>query len=358
MCASVRSRTDDVARVQGDRHRAHGGRAVGHRDDELRPAGLDREHARHLLDRGANGRRIAVEPSDDDVGPDRPLEVRRCSLGDEAADVDDADPVGEHVGLLEVLRREEDRHPQLDVEPANLLPHRGAADRVEAGRGLVEEQDLRVVDERRGEVEPAPHAARVRADSAIEGVTDVDQLGQLGDAAVGVASGQAVEQPLQPQQLGAGLARIERRLLERDADAQPNGSRVGGDVEPGDRRRAARRSDQRAQHLHRGRLAGAVGAEEPVDLAGGDVEVDPVDRGHLAVLTYERCRSNRGTHVRFPCGFGPVPVRCRPYCEVGRRHLVSSGGRIIMRTVERSVGTLGRSLSKGSDVATLCNSSL
>ena len=108
---------------------------------------------------------------------------------------------------------------------------------------------------------------------------------------------------------------------------------------------------------HRGRLAGAVGAEEPVDLAGGDVEVDTVDRGHLTVLTYERSRSNRGTHVRFPCGFGPVPVRCGPYCEVGRRHLVSSGGRIIMRTVERSVRTLGRTLSKGSDVATLCNSS-
>ena len=46
------------------------------------------------------------------------------ALGDEPAAVDDADPVGELVGLLEVLRGEEDRHAELVVEPPHLLPHR------------------------------------------------------------------------------------------------------------------------------------------------------------------------------------------------------------------------------------------
>ena len=99
-----------------------------------------------------------------------------------------------------------------------------------------------VVDERRGQVEPAPHAARIRADASIEGVTDVDQLAQLGDAAVGVGSRQAVEQPLQAQQLRTRLAWIERRILQRHADAQAYARRVVDDVEPGDRRRAARRT--------------------------------------------------------------------------------------------------------------------
>ena len=103
------------------------------------------------------------------------------ALGDDLAVVDDADPVGELVGLLEVLRGEEDRHAELLVEPAHLVPHARPAHRVEPGGRLVEEQDVGVVHERGGEVEASLHAARVRADAPIEGVGEVDQLAELGD---------------------------------------------------------------------------------------------------------------------------------------------------------------------------------
>ena len=56
------------------------------------------------------------------------------------------------------------------VERSHLLPDRLAADRVEAGGRLVEEEHARLVDERRGEVEPALHPARVGADAAVGGV--------------------------------------------------------------------------------------------------------------------------------------------------------------------------------------------
>ena len=56
--------------------------------------------------------------------------------------------------------------PSSLVEPAHLVPHAGPAHRVEPGGGLVEEQDLGVVHERGGEVEPALHAARVGGDAA------------------------------------------------------------------------------------------------------------------------------------------------------------------------------------------------
>ncbi len=140
------------------------------------------------------------------------------------------------------------------------------------------------MDEGGGEVEAAAHPARVGADRPVEGVHEIDQLAELTDAAVGLALRQAVEQPLQPEQFGAGLAGIERGLLEGDADAQPHGTRVGGDVEAGDRRLPTRRSEQRAEHAHGRRLPRPVRAEEAVDLAGGDVEVDAVDREDLAEL--------------------------------------------------------------------------
>jgi hypothetical protein len=53
---------------------------------------------------------------------------------------------GELVGLLEVLRGQEDRRPAL-VQRSDLGPDGLAAGRVEAGRGLVEEQHAGLVDQ-------------------------------------------------------------------------------------------------------------------------------------------------------------------------------------------------------------------
>ena len=54
--------------------------------------------------------------------------------------VDDREPVAELVGLLHVVRGEEDGLA-VGVQLAEDLPQRDAALRVEAGGGLVEEED-------------------------------------------------------------------------------------------------------------------------------------------------------------------------------------------------------------------------
>ena len=56
----------------------------------------------------------------------------RRALGDDVPGVDDPDAVGQHVGLLEVLRGEEDGHAVLAREPGDLGPQVGAAS---TGRG-------------------------------------------------------------------------------------------------------------------------------------------------------------------------------------------------------------------------------
>ncbi len=70
------------------------------------------------------------------------------------------------VGLLEVVRGEQDREPLLAGEALDLGPHVGARLGVEAGRRLVEEQHLGTVHEPDGDVELALHAARVGARDA------------------------------------------------------------------------------------------------------------------------------------------------------------------------------------------------
>ena len=66
-------------------------------------------------------------------------------------------------------------------------PELGAAPRVEPGRRLVEEQHRRLVHERGGEVEPAPHAARVGAHGPVAGVDEVEALEQLVGSAGGTS---------------------------------------------------------------------------------------------------------------------------------------------------------------------------
>ena len=109
---------------------------------------------------------------------DRRLQVGGPALAHDAAVIDDRDAAGELVGLLEVLRREEDRRA-VAVEVAHLVPQVEPARRIEAGGRLVEEQHRRLVDERHREVEPATHAARVGADAPAGGGGEADALEQL-----------------------------------------------------------------------------------------------------------------------------------------------------------------------------------
>ena len=77
---------------------------------------------------------------------------------DDHAAVDDREPVAQAIGLLEVVRRQEQRHA-LALQPPELVPERRARGRIDPGRRLVEEQQARAVHEPAGQVDP-PAACR------------------------------------------------------------------------------------------------------------------------------------------------------------------------------------------------------
>jgi hypothetical protein len=72
------------------------------------------------------------------------LQLGRGSFGDDPALVEHRDPVGQLVGLVEVLGGEQDGDPGRN-EPTNDLPHGATATRVQAGGGLVEEDHPRLI---------------------------------------------------------------------------------------------------------------------------------------------------------------------------------------------------------------------
>ena len=260
------------------------------------------------------------------VGPaDLGLQLGRRALGDDPAVVDDPDAVGEHVRLLEVLGGQEDGHPLVG---ASRPTSSQSAVRLWMSRPVVGSSRNRMrgpVHEREREVEAPLHAARVAADLAVGGLGEADPLEQL--------AARAVWRSDLPRPCSALCRRMCSRPVRSGSSADscsaaPIAARTCGPClttsKPATRARARGRRQQRGQHQHRGRLAGAVGAEEAVDLARRDLEVDAVDRarpvlelahepfGTLGAADTWRLRRESSTppvhSVR--CWLGFLPGRC------------------------------------------------
>jgi len=216
-----------------------------------------------------------------EVQPDVPagdaaLELGGAALGDDAAVVEDRDPAGELIGLLQVLRGEEDRDAGRH-QVANDLPHGPAAARIKAGGRLVQENQPRLTDQGHREVEPTPHAAGVGG-RLLPGVRgQVEAVEQRRGTAPAVAAAQVVQVRHQPHVLLAGQQIVHRRELAGDADRGADRIGLGGYVMPGHPDLPAVRADQGGQDLHGGGLAGAVRAEQGKDRPLGHGQVDAVE---------------------------------------------------------------------------------
>src|ERR1700704_2060014 len=101
--------------------------------------------------------------------------LRRAERNDLAL-VDDADRVG-LLGLLQVVRREEDRGPALAPDRCQVLPQRSPARHIEAGGRLVEEQDFRTVHQAANDLELAAHATGECPDRLLDLVGDAEAPG-------------------------------------------------------------------------------------------------------------------------------------------------------------------------------------
>ena len=171
------SRLGCCSSIGGDRHavaRPAGGRPRPTRRGRRRPGGSRPRRGRRAARRPRRGRRAraarvgvpgSASAHDEHLGADGGLELGGRALGGDPAAVDDGDPLREAVGLLEVLRGQQDRGP-VAAQLVDRVPQLLARARVQPGGGLVEQDHGRAADEARAEVEPAPHAARVRGDAA------------------------------------------------------------------------------------------------------------------------------------------------------------------------------------------------
>ena len=205
--------------------------------------------------------------------------------------------------LVDQMSRPEHADVLLGAQPADVLDDRLARADVEADGRLVEQQELRPVQQRAGDLDPAQLPARELAD-LVAGALGELEAGELGGraplrlAARDALQPRGVEQVLHDREIEVDGALLEHHA-ERGERLRGPPAHVGAEdpdaaaavaVEPGD------------QVEQRG-LAGAVLAEQHGEAAGRDRERDLVQHLARAEAVAQASDLERGRR-RFgsPCG--------------------------------------------------------
>ena len=232
--------------------------------------------------------------------------LRRVERHD-AAGLQHRDAAAQHLGFLEVVRREDDR-VAVAVQLADELPEALAQLDVHARGGLVEHDDRRLVDERLADQHAALHAAGERSHVGIRLRREVEVMQDLVDPRALLAQAEVTR--LELERLAHAEERIEHELLRDDAEASPCGSEIGDDVVAEHAHGAAVGARQSRDDRDERRLAGAVWTEQPEELALRDRQVDAVERPHLPEAARHIPDFDRGVHARERAG--PSQARTAP----------------------------------------------
>ena len=180
----------------------------------------------------------------------------------EAAIVHDRDAGAEHRDVIHDVRGEQDgavlgefREQAVETEP--LL-------RVQARRGLVDDQEPGVARQRLRDPQPLPHAARVPFNLALRGVGEVHAVEQFsGEPLHPLRRLHPLEQEQEAEHRLAREMGIEAKVLRQVAELPPDSARVGDDVLAAEVDGAGGRLEEAGHDAHESRLPRPVGAKEP-----------------------------------------------------------------------------------------------
>src|SRR5262245_52591294 len=170
------------------------------------------------LQRGGESLGQAVEFDAKQVtAGDRRLQLLGSSLRDDFAMVDDGEALAEGVGFVHVMGRQDDRFA-LAVVAADDFPEQEARLRIEAGGGLVKEEDLGVVHHGARDRDALHHAAGEAADHVVGAVVQPELVEEFVGAAVALLDALSEVGAVESENLAGGQREVEVRALLYHAD--------------------------------------------------------------------------------------------------------------------------------------------
>ncbi len=302
-----------------------------------------------------------------DVEPEEARDLeRRGSLEDffRCADLGDAsveehgDPVGELERVVAVVRDQDRRHAEASEQRREFAPDACPRVGVEGREGLVEQEELRLRDDRTRERDALLLAARELGRTTLRVAVEADARQRAGHARTGLlpAYPAAVEREADVR-LDAEVG-PEGVVLEHHAETAPL-RRQRQQVAPAERHAPRRRLEHPRHRGQKRRLAGARGPEQRQQLAGADDEVRPFEGDDAAVAVVQRVDDEVGGHdrqlvSRVSCmgqggrcfasvatatsRAGPPPGRCRSRGSGRGRRAAASRRRRRRRAATRPAG--------------------
>ena len=180
--------------------------------------------------------------------PEAAQQLGRRRVGDQATATDDDEPVGRLLHLAHQVAGDEDGAPLVGQAPQQPADPQHAVE-VETVDRLVEQEHLRVAEQRGGDAEPLPHPERVALDPPTGGAGEAhllddlvdaahaDAVGARGDAqvvataATGVHGARVEQRAHHPQRLGEGAhAAAEHERLAAVGRSRPSTIRIVVDL--------------------------------------------------------------------------------------------------------------------------------
>src|SRR5205823_5929425 len=152
---------------------------------------------------------------------------------------------------------------------------------VQPGERLVEDQELRLVQERPAEREALQLPAGERRRPLSPSLPEAEALEQHPDPLAPL--GDAVEPPVEVEVLERGQLAVDERLVPEESDRSP----VGLDLE-----RAGGRQRKPGAHPQQRRLAGAVRPGHDEEASARQVEVQPPQHALVAVAPLHPARTD------------------------------------------------------------------
>ena len=186
--------------------------------------------------------------------------------------------VADGLQLLQVVRGDDDRLR------AALAADQGAqvvgVAWVEAGGGLVEEDEVGAAEESLGDADTLDLSVREGAGATLAELAEVDEAEHAGGLALGGGGVHALQAAEEHEVLAHGDVAAEQGVLRERAEATLEVAGVGRAAEDLDL--AAVGPEIAAAQAEEGGLAGAVGADQREDGAAWDLEVRAAQRVHVA----------------------------------------------------------------------------
>ena len=219
------------------------------------------------------------------------LELFRGARGQNPPGIHRDQPV-EAIGFIHVGRRDEHAHPRpAGADVVDERPELLTRERVDARRGLVENEQVRVVNQRRAEPDLLLHAPRQLPGRPVRERVEPGRLQEPVDPRATLRAGE-------PEQLCEEVDVLEDAQLEVQVLAEPlrhvGDERADGVAVPAVRDVAAQHLDLPGLDLlragddpHEGRLTDAVGADQADHTTGRDLGRHRIERARLPVAVCE-----------------------------------------------------------------------